>query len=69
MHKQQPEELKLAINQIKMCQRSGERAPQKPLLLLYALGRLSRGESCQMSNNEVVISEIITRLRFMFNIQ
>jgi len=38
----QPEELKQAIQKIKMWQRSGERAPHKPLLLLYALRRLTR---------------------------
>jgi putative restriction endonuclease len=53
MLKPQPEELKQAINQIKMWQRAGERAPHKPLLLLYALGRLSRGEPRQMSYVEV----------------
>lgn len=49
----QPEELKQAIQKIKMWQRSGERAPHKPLLLLYALGRLSRGEPRQMIYREV----------------
>jgi len=49
----QPEELKQAIQNIKMWQRSGERAPHKPLLLLYALGRLSRGEPLQMLYAEV----------------
>ncbi len=53
MFKPQPEELKQVINQIKMWQRAGERAPHKPLLLLYALGRLSRGEPRQMSYAEV----------------
>ena len=49
----QPEELKQAIQKIKMWQRSGERAPHKPLLLLYALGRLARGEPRQMNYKEV----------------
>jgi putative restriction endonuclease len=49
----QPEELKQAIQKIKMWQRSGERAPHKPLLLLYTLGRLSRGEPRQMLYAEV----------------
>ncbi len=37
MLKLQPEDLKQAINQIKDWQRGSERAPQKPLLSLYAL--------------------------------
>jgi putative restriction endonuclease len=45
MLKLQPEDLKQAISQIKMWQRAGERAPHKPLLLLYALGRLKTGKS------------------------
>jgi putative restriction endonuclease len=49
----QPEELKQAIQKIKMWQRGGERAPHKPLLLLYALGRLARGEPRQMNYKEV----------------
>jgi len=49
----QPEELKQAIQKIKMWQRGGERAPHKPLLLLYALGRLTRGEPRQMNYKEV----------------
>ena len=49
----QPEELKKAIQTIKMWQRGGERAPHKPLLLLYALGRLTRNEPRQMNYKEV----------------
>lgn len=49
----QPSDLKQAINSIKKWQRSGERAPHKPLLLLYALGRLARGEPRQMLYAEV----------------
>ena len=49
----QPEELKEAIRKLKMWQRGGERAPHKPLLLLYALGRLSRSEPRQMLYSEV----------------
>jgi hypothetical protein len=52
-HLMQPEELKQAIQKIKMWQRGGERAPHKPLLLLYALGRLTRGEPRQMNYKEV----------------
>ena len=36
-----------------MWQRGGERAPHKPLLLLYALGRLTRNEPRQMIYKEV----------------
>jgi putative restriction endonuclease len=39
-----PGELKEKISKIKIWQRNGERAPHKPLLLLYALGRISRNE-------------------------
>ncbi len=53
IHLMQPEELKQAIQKIKMWQRGGERAPHKPLLLLYALGRLTRGEPRQMSYADV----------------
>jgi putative restriction endonuclease len=52
-HLMQPEELKQAIQKIKMWQRGGERAPHKPLLLLYALGRLARGEPRLMNYKEV----------------
>ncbi|MDW7730389.1 MAG: HNH endonuclease [Bacillota bacterium] len=46
-------ELKEKLSKIKMWQRGGERAPHKPLLLLYALGRLARGEPRLMSYAQV----------------
>ena len=49
----QPEELKQAVQKIKVWQRGGQRAPDKPLLLLYALGRLSRGDPREMAYEEV----------------
>jgi len=49
----QPEELKQAFQRIKMWQRGGERAPHKPLLLLYALGRIARGEPREMVYEQV----------------
>jgi putative restriction endonuclease len=49
----QREELKQAIQKIKMWQRDGERAPHKSLLLLFALGRLIRDEPRQMNYKEV----------------
>jgi putative restriction endonuclease len=49
----QPDELREKLNTIKMWQRGGERAPHKPLLLLYALGRLTRGEPRLMRYEQV----------------
>ena len=49
----QREELKQASQKIKMWQRDGERAPHKSLLLLFALGRLTRDEPRQMNYKEV----------------
>jgi len=46
----QPDELREAVANIKMWQRGDQRAPHKPLLLLYALGRLSQGESRLMGS-------------------
>lgn len=46
-------ELKSRVNKIKMWQRGGERAPHKPLLILYALGRLTRNEPRLMSYEDV----------------
>ena len=43
-----PEGLKKTIQNLKFWQRGDQRAPHKPLLLLYALGRLTRGESRKM---------------------
>ena len=48
------QELKKLVEQIRMWQRGGERAPHKPLLILYALGRLARGEPRLVSYDEVV---------------
>lgn len=48
------QELKNLIEQIRMWQRGGERAPHKPLLILYALGRLTRGEPQLMLYESVV---------------
>ena len=44
-----PEKLKRTIANLKIWQRGGQRAPHKPLLILYALGRLTRGEPRLMS--------------------
>ncbi len=48
-----PDDLREAVANIKMWQRGDQRAPHKPLLLLYALGRLTRGEPRLMSYEEV----------------
>lgn len=39
-----PDEIKSLFNTITVWRRGGERAPHKPLLALYAIGRLLRGE-------------------------
>lgn len=63
-----PEELKEKISKLKMWQRDGQRAPHKPLLLLYALGRLSRGEPAIMHYEQVkddlknLLSKLETKL-------
>jgi putative restriction endonuclease len=62
-----PGELKEKISKIKIWQRSGERAPHKPLLLLYALGRLSRNEPRLMRYEEV--KEDLKNLLFEFGPQ
>ena len=49
----QTAELKEKLSKIKIWQRGDERAPHKPLLILYALGRLSRGEPRLMSYKQV----------------
>jgi putative restriction endonuclease len=41
------------FKRIKVWKRGAERAPHKPLLLLYALGRCSRGEEREVSFREV----------------
>jgi len=38
------EQLKKAVKNIRTLKKNGERAPHKPLLILYALGRGARGE-------------------------
>lgn len=48
-----PDDLREAVANIKMWQRGDQRAPHKPLLLLYALGRLTRGEPRKMSYETV----------------
>jgi len=39
------EQLKKAVKNIRSWKKNGERAPHKPLLILYALGRVARGGS------------------------
>lgn len=41
------------FKRIKVWKRGAERAPHKPLLLLYALGRCSRGEEREVSFEEI----------------
>ncbi len=50
----QGKELREKIDKIRLYQRKGKRALHKPLLLLYALGRISRGEPRLMAYEEVV---------------
>lgn len=42
-----------AIDKLKVWSRRGERAPHKPLLLLFALGRLQRGEPDRIAFSEL----------------
>lgn len=44
-----PESIRNRVDQITVWKRGGERAPHKPLLLLYALGRCLRGEPRHVS--------------------
>jgi putative restriction endonuclease len=39
-----PDEIRERFNSITVWKRGGERAPHKPLLALYAIGRVLRGE-------------------------
>ena len=39
-----PDEIRDRFNSITVWKRGGERAPHKPLLALYAIGRVLRGE-------------------------
>ncbi len=36
----QPEELKAKLSNLSIWKKNGQRAPHKPLLILYALGKL-----------------------------
>ncbi len=47
------EELRKLFSNINTWKRNGERAPHKPLLILYALGRLDRKEPRLVSYAEV----------------
>ena len=49
-----PDELKEKILNIRIWQRGDERAPHKPLLLLYSLARVARGELRLVSYEEAV---------------
>lgn len=42
------EDLKKAINSLRIWQRGDQRSPHKPLLFLYTLGQVSRGEPRKM---------------------
>jgi putative restriction endonuclease len=46
------DEVLKAFDGIRVWQRNGERAPHKPLLVLYALGRLLAGERASVDYNE-----------------
>lgn len=61
------EELKNLFSKINTWKRSGERAPHKPLLLLYALGRLDRSEPRLISYAEA--KERLNRLLVEFGPQ
>jgi putative restriction endonuclease len=50
----QPDELKEKILNIRIWQRGDERAPHKPLLLLYSLARVARGEPRLVSFKDAV---------------
>jgi putative restriction endonuclease len=45
--------IKELFRRVKVWKRGAERAPHKPLLLLYALGRCSRGEERETPFREV----------------
>ena len=49
-----PDELRKIIQNLRIWQRGDQRAPHKPLLLLYALGRVSRGEPRKMFYDQVI---------------
>lgn len=48
-----PAEIKARFANLNIWQRGDQRAPHKPLLVLYALGKLSRGEGPQIPYREV----------------
>ncbi len=47
------EEILQAFEHIRVFQRYGQRAPHKPLLILYELGRIARGERAEIEYNEI----------------
>jgi len=49
-----PDELKEKVLNIRIWQRGDERAPHKPLLLLYSLARVSRGEPRRVTYEKAV---------------
>src|SRR5689334_1059947 len=49
----QPDHIHQLFSQINVWKRGNERAPHKPLLLLYALAKCSRGESREIPYREV----------------
>ena len=50
-------ELLTSVEKIRMWQRSGERAPHKPLLILYALGKLARGAP-RLASYEFIVNDL-----------
>jgi putative restriction endonuclease len=48
-----PDEIRERFNSITVWKRGGERAPHKPLLALYAIGRVLRGEPPMVAYAEV----------------
>jgi len=48
-----PEQIKKLFSQINVWKRGSERAPHKPLLLLYALAKCSRGAEPHITYREV----------------
>src|ERR1051325_9330171 len=49
----QSDQIRKLFSQINVWKRSDERAPHKPLLLLYALAKCSQGESREIAYREV----------------
>jgi putative restriction endonuclease len=48
-----PDEIREKFNSITVWKRGGERAPHKPLLALYAIGRVLRGEPRRVTYAQV----------------